>query len=55
MSVGSESRSWLRGLPTSSFPRDRPEGFAHAQFWIDTRDTRTVSRATRFCHRFVVR
>ena len=54
MSVGSESRSWLRGLPTSS-SRDRPEGFAHAQFWIDTRDTRTVSRATRFCHRFVVR
>ena len=33
----------------------RPEGFALAQFWVDTRDTRNVSRATRFCHRFVVR
>src|SRR4029077_6804481 len=33
----------------------RPEGFAVAQFWIDTRDSRNVSRATRFCHRFVVR
>lgn len=25
------------------------------QVWIDTRDTRTVSRATRFCHRFSAR
>jgi hypothetical protein len=33
----------------------RPEAFAVAQFWVDTRDTRTVSRATRFCHRFDVR
>ena len=33
----------------------RPEGFAVAQFWVDTRDTRNVSRATKFCHRFVVR
>src|SRR5271165_4090459 len=33
----------------------RPDGFAVAQFWVDTRDTRNVSRATRFCHRFVVR
>lgn len=32
----------------------RPEGFAVTQIWIDTRDTRNVSRATRFCHRFVV-
>jgi hypothetical protein len=31
---------------------DRPEGFAHVNLWIDTRDTRNVSRATRFCHRF---
>jgi len=31
---------------------DRPEGFADVQFWVDTRDTRDVSRATRFCHRF---
>jgi hypothetical protein len=33
--------------------RDRPEGFAVAQFWVDTRDTRNVSRATRFCHRYM--
>ena len=32
--------------------RDRPEGFADVNVWIDTRDTRNVSRATRFCHRF---
>ena len=31
---------------------DRPEGFADVNVWIDTRDTRDVSRATRFCHRF---
>jgi hypothetical protein len=31
---------------------DRPEGFADVNLWIDTRDTRNVSRATRFCHRF---
>ena len=31
---------------------ERPEGFADVEFWIDTRDTRNVSRATRFCHRF---
>ena len=31
---------------------ERPEGFADVDFWIDTRDTRNVSRATRFCHRF---
>ena len=31
---------------------DRPEGFADVQFWVDTRDTRDISRATRFCHRF---
>ncbi len=30
----------------------RVEGFADVQFWVDTRDTRDVSRATRFCHRF---
>ena len=33
----------------------RPEGFAVTEFWVDTRDTRNISRATRFCHRFVVR
>jgi hypothetical protein len=31
---------------------DQPEGFADVQVWVDTRDTRDVSRATRFCHRF---
>ena len=31
----------------------RPSGADTVQLWIDTRDTRTVSRATRFCHRFV--
>jgi len=30
----------------------RPAGFADVNVWIDTRDTRNVSRATRFCHRF---
>jgi hypothetical protein len=34
---------------------DRPEGFADVNLWIDTRDTRDVSRATRFCHRFSAR
>ncbi|WP_422930734.1 hypothetical protein [Singulisphaera sp. PoT] len=31
---------------------DRPEGIDGFQLWVDTRDTRNVSRATRFCHRF---
>ncbi len=43
------------GLSDQQLARDRPEGFALAQFWIDTRDTRNVSRATRFCHRFMAR
>jgi hypothetical protein len=30
----------------------RPEGFAVVEIWVDTRDTRNVARATRFCHRF---
>lgn len=29
-----------------------PEKFAEVNLWVDTRDTRNVSRATRFCHRF---
>jgi hypothetical protein len=33
----------------------RPDGFAVVQFWVDTRDTRDVSRATKFCHRFTAR
>jgi hypothetical protein len=34
---------------------DRPEGMDGLQVWVDTRDTRNVSRATRFCHRFSAR
>jgi hypothetical protein len=33
----------------------RPEGFADVHLWVDTRDSRNVSRATRFCHRFTAR
>jgi hypothetical protein len=43
------------GVSAQQLAPDRPEGFAMVQLWIDTRDTRTVSRATRFCHRFVAR
>ena len=50
-----ESRSLAEGISDQQLARDRPEGFALAQFWVDTRDTRNVSRATRFCHRFVAR
>lgn len=32
-----------------------PDGFANINVWIDTRDTRNVSRATRFCHRFTAK
>jgi hypothetical protein len=42
----------LAALATGNLPADRPEGFADVNLWIDTRDTRNVSRATRFCHRF---
>ena len=34
---------------------DRPEAQYGVQVWVDTRDTRDVSRATRFCHRFDAR
>jgi hypothetical protein len=44
-----------QGLSEQQLAGDRPESFALAQFWIDTRDTRNVSRATRFCHRFMAR
>jgi hypothetical protein len=30
---------------------DQPELFNGLRVWVDTRDTRDVSRATRFCHR----
>ena len=44
----------LADAPASKAARnvDRPEGFADVNLWIDTRDTRNVSRATHFCHRF---
>jgi hypothetical protein len=34
---------------------ERPDGIDGLQVWVDTRDTRDVSRATRFCHRFTAR
>jgi hypothetical protein len=34
---------------------ERPEGSDGLQVWVDTRDARTNSRATRFCHRFHAR
>lgn len=43
------------GVSREQLDPGRPEGFAEAHFWIDTRDTRDVSRATRFCHHFVVK
>jgi len=43
------------GLGQNAKTPDRPEGFANVVFWIDTRDTRNVARATRYCHRFQAR
>jgi hypothetical protein len=43
----------VEGIADVQLEGDRPEGFADVQIWVDTRDTRDVSRATRFCHRFV--
>jgi len=40
------------GLGDPKLSADWPEGFADVQLWVDARDTRDVSRATRFCHRF---
>lgn len=34
------------------FRDDKPQGSYGFQLWVDTRDTRDVARATRFCHRF---
>ena len=42
------------GTSAATSSPDRPEGFADVNLWIDTRDTRNVSRATRFCHRFAL-
>lgn len=33
-------------------PTARSAEMAAVQLWVDTRDTRTIHRATRFCHRF---
>jgi hypothetical protein len=41
-----------QGLSDLQLAPDRPEGFADVQLWVDTRDTRDISRASRFCHRF---
>ena len=43
------------GVSDLQLTPDRPEGFADVHVWVDTRDSRNVSRATRFCHRFVAR
>jgi hypothetical protein len=40
------------GVSESQLDPGRPEGFADVQIWVNTRDTRDVQRATRFCHRF---
>jgi hypothetical protein len=42
-----------RGISRQQLVPDRPEGFASVQIWVDTRDTRIASRATRFCSRYV--
>lgn len=51
LAIAVEAEGKLEGLTDD----DRPEGQYGAQFWVDTRDTRDVSRATRFCHRFDAR
>jgi hypothetical protein len=43
------------GFSDEQLEAGRPEGFAEVSFWIDTRDTRDISRATRFCHRFTTK
>jgi hypothetical protein len=32
---------------------DRPEDSDGLQLWVDTRDTRDIHRASRYCHRFI--
>jgi hypothetical protein len=51
VSVEAAARPDARPAPAE----DRPDGMDGLQVWIDTRDTRTVSRATRFCHKFSAR
>ncbi|WP_406700062.1 hypothetical protein V5E97_14590 [Singulisphaera sp. Ch08] len=41
--------------PTAVGSDEDAEGMHGIQVWVDTRDTRNVSRATRFCHRFSAR
>jgi hypothetical protein len=43
------------GVSDAQLEVGRPEGFAEVDFWIDTRNTRDISRATRFCHRFTTK
>jgi hypothetical protein len=43
------------GRPRPPGALDRPESATGATIWVDTRDTRDVSRATKFCHRFEAR
>jgi hypothetical protein len=42
------------GLAALDAP-EQPDGLYGVRVWVDTRDTRDVSRATRFCHRFDAR
>jgi hypothetical protein len=51
LAVAVEAVGKLDGLASD----DRPDGQYGVQVWVDTRDTRDVSRATRFCHRFDAR
>lgn len=39
----------------SRFDPDSPQLSDGLQLWIDTRGTREIHRATRFCHRFLIR
>ncbi len=48
LAVSIQAEGDLMGLRND----DRPEGAYGATILVDTRDTRDVSRATRFCHRF---
>ncbi len=48
LAIGVEAEGDLIGLSAG----DQSEGLYGGSFWVDTRDTRDVSRATRFCHRF---
>lgn len=43
------------GASAAKITDDEAEGMHGLQVWVDTRDTRNVSRATRFCHRFSAR